>query len=140
LEKAFDKVPHRRLISKLRSYGLHTNVVNWIETFLHHRKQRVIINDASSDWESVLSGIPQGSVLGPLLFIIYINDLVDACGTDADIYLFADDAKIYKHITKLEDQALLQQTVNNFTNWTDKWLVKVNVQNVKLCLFVIGAP
>ena len=90
---------------------------------MDHRKQRVIINDAASDWENVLSGIPQCSVLGPLLFIIYINNLVDACGTDADIYLFADDAKIYKYITKLKDHALLQQTVINFTNWTDRWLL-----------------
>ncbi len=135
LEKAFDKVPHRRLLSKLRTYGMHENAISWIKAFLTTRKQRVKINDSLSDWEEVLSGIPQGSVLGPLLFIIFINDLVDQCENGASIYLFADDAKIYKHVSKLEDKTVLQQCVDSFMKWTDRWLVKVNVNKCKVMSF-----
>ena len=91
LEKAFDKVPHKRLISKLKSYGINADVIAWIEAFLSTRRQRVKINNVFSEWASVLSGIPQGSILGPLQFIIYINDLVDLCSN-------ADDAKLFRHI------------------------------------------
>ena len=73
LEKAFDKIPHRRLISKLYSYGLNENIILWIEAFLADRKQRVIINGVTSHWSDVLSGVPKGSILGPILFIIYIS-------------------------------------------------------------------
>jgi len=116
LEKAFDKVPHRRLISKLRSYGIDEQLVSWIEAFLIHRKQRVVVNGTTSEWEEVLSGIPQGSVLGPLLFIIYINDVVEACGDRVNVFLFADDAKIYNYIAHQQDEVMLQQTADNFIN------------------------
>jgi Reverse transcriptase (RNA-dependent DNA polymerase) len=135
LEKAFDKVPHQRLLSKLKNYGIHNDALNWIRGFLTDRKQRVVLNGASSGWEDVLSGVPQGSVLGPLLFIVYINDLVDACGDDAYIYLFADDAKIYKHVVRVEDTFALQHTLDKFIDWTDKWLVKVNVNKCKAVVF-----
>ena len=86
-EKAFDKVPHRLLLQKLRHYRLKENVINWIKSFLCYRKQRVKLNGFYSDWAEVLSGIPQGTILGPILFIIYINDLPDLCQQFVEIYL-----------------------------------------------------
>jgi hypothetical protein len=126
-EKAFDKVPHKRLISKLKSYGIDAKIVGWIEGFLIHRRQRVGIRGQYSDWRRVLSGIPQGSVLGPLLFVIFINDLPDFCEGASEIYLFADDAKMTKYITNTEDCNDLQKSCDLLQQWSERWLVKLNI-------------
>jgi hypothetical protein len=91
-QKAFDKVPHNRLLEKIKSYGIVGPTLNWIKDFLKNRTQKVMVNGAGSEWENVTSGIPQGSVLGPILFVIYINDLPDT--VESDSYLFADDTKV----------------------------------------------
>jgi len=92
-QKAFDKVPHRRLILKLQAHGFGGNVLRWIENWLCGRQQRVVLNGQYSDWKWVLSGVAQGSVLGPLLFVVYINDVDEQIASK--ILKFADDTKNY---------------------------------------------
>jgi len=131
-EKAFDKVPHKRLLSKLSSYKLHDSIIEWINNFLSDRHQRVRIGGEFSCWAKVLSGIPQGSILGPLLFIIFINDLVDICSDNIKMYLFADDAKMYCHIRNISDIDNLQSGIDKFVKWTDRWQVKLNTDKCKV--------
>ena len=95
---AFDKVPHKRLMKKMERYGISDRVIKWTSDFLNCRKQRVSVNGKTSDCHDVTSGIPQGSVLGPILFVIYINDMPNC--VDAAAYLFADATKVYKEIKK----------------------------------------
>ena len=101
-QKAFDSVPHRRLISKLRSYKINECLVRWVENYLQDRSQFVEINGDKSQWIPVTSGIPQGSVLGTLLFLIYINDLPE--NVNSTVYMYADDTKIYREIKSEYDE------------------------------------
>ena len=102
--KAFDKVPHLHLLKKILSYGIQGKVYGWIKDFLTNRVQRVVVNGSESDWSDVTSGIPQGSVLGPILFLIYINDLPDV--VEVLMKLFADDAKLYHTVTNSRENEL----------------------------------
>jgi hypothetical protein len=130
-EKAFDKVPHRRLLSKLLSYGVHPEVVKWIEMFLCFRTQ-VRINGKYSVSKEICSGIPQGTVLGPLLFVIFINDLPEHCGGDSELFLFADDAKLFKYINSAADSAILSECCQSLYNWAEKLLMKLNTDKCKV--------
>ena len=130
--KAFDTVPHARLINKLYAYGIRGNLLQWIQNFLTDRKQKVIVQGEKSQWADVASGIPQGSVLGPVLFLIYINDLPDV--VKKFVTIFADDTKehavIKSDVDTIEVQEvstkcqtgqksgklnLMQRNVNQFT-------------------------
>ena len=95
LSKAFDKVSHNKLLQVLTSYGIGGCLHKWITNFLTDRTQRVTIKDTLSKSLKVLSGVPQGSVLGPILFLIYIDDVTKACLSNSTIALFADDAKVF---------------------------------------------
>ena len=92
-QKAFDSVPHKRLLTKVKAHGIDDRVLAWVTDFLSDRKQTVVVNSAESKEAAVTSGIPQGSVLGPVLFVLYINDLPLAVKNQ--IRLFADDTKIF---------------------------------------------
>ena len=123
--KAFDKVPHLRLLSKLTSYGITGNTQNWIKSFLSNRKQRVSVNGALSDITDVTSGVPQGSVLGPVLFLLYINDING--NIKSSIRLFADDSIIYRNISSKTDHEILQTDLSQLQTWSDKWQMEFNV-------------
>ena len=97
-QKAFDSVPHERLLKKVESLGISGKLYGWIKDFLHNRKQRVALGNIFSEWSEVSSGIPQGSVLGPVLFIIFINDLPQ--NVTSTVKLFADDTKLYRKINR----------------------------------------
>ncbi|KAK3089449.1 hypothetical protein FSP39_003702 [Pinctada imbricata] len=128
-QKAFDKVPHKRLLHKLKGYGINGSLYSWLEDFLSNRKQRVVLNDVESKWAGVTSGIPQGSVLGPILFLIYINDLPDVVHNI--VKLFADDTKLYSVVNNINDQTSLQSDINNLLRWSDTWLLSFNADKCK---------
>ena len=105
-QKAFDKVPHQRLLLNLKAHGIGNDVINWIEKWLTHRRQRVIVDGEISNWKCVLSGVPQGSVLGLILFLIYINDLDD--DISSKVLKFAEDTTIFRKVTNGTDKQRLQ--------------------------------
>ena len=120
--KAFDTVPHRRLCKKLAAYGIKGPILKWITSFLEGRKQLVRVNQANSTTNHVISGIPQGSVLGPLLFVLYINDLPDK--VISSILLFADDTKIFKTVDSIIDSLVIQNDINELEKWSKEWLLQ----------------
>ena len=131
--KAFDSVPHRHLLAKLQAAGIEGEVLRWTRSFLTGREQRVGIRGAFSGWRNVWSGVPQGSVMGPTLFLVYINDLLD--GLQSEGKLFADDAKIYRRIKGSEDRNRLQGDIDKLHEWSNKWLLKFNEDKCKVMNF-----
>ena len=123
--KAFDSVPHKRLLSKVHSYGIRGNILNWIKQFLSGRKQRVVLNGFKSPWSNVLSGVPQGSVLGPLLFLIYVND-IPKCVKSSQVKMFADDLKLFSSNTMSNND--IQHDISNIEHWSETWQLPLNKQ------------
>ena len=123
--KAFDTVPHLRLLDKLKSYGISGAIFEWIKEFLCGRSQVVMVNGEKSIPASVVSGIPQGTVLGPLLFVVYINDILDSVSSDG--LLFADDTKIFRRIASCDDALILQSDINSMEEWAKEWQLKFNL-------------
>ena len=126
--KAFDKVPHARLMLKVRAHGILGSVANWIEEWLRNRKQRVVLNGRESDWTDVLSGVPQGSVLGPILFLIYINDIDNAldCVTTF-MKKFADDTKLASVVDDSAQCQKLQEQIDSLVQWAEIWQMSFNL-------------
>ena len=116
--KAFDQVPHKRLLSKLTSYGITGNTHKWITSFLSNRKQRVSVNGALSDITDVTSGVPKGSVVGHILILLYINDINEI--VQSSIHPFADDSIIYRKINSNIDHQILQTDLTELEKWSDK--------------------
>ena len=127
--KAFDKVPHQRLLQKLTSHGIDSKIKAWISGWLKQRKQRVTINGVFSDWREVFSGVPQGSVLGPVLFLIYINDLDN--GVRNWILKFADDTKLFGRVRNSYDGRRLQQDLDKLIKWSENWQMLFNMGKCK---------
>ena len=125
--KAFDSVPHKRLLIKLAAYGIDGALLKWIENFLSNRSQYVKVGNSVSDRSEVLSGIPQGSILGPVLFTIFINDLPDNIKSTCKI--FADDTKIYN---TPDNNVTIQEDLYTLQEWSDRWNLYFNVQKCKV--------
>ena len=130
MDFAFYSVAHNRLILKLDAYGIKSKILNWCKGFLSNRLQRVMLGEYVSDWKAVISGVPQGSVLGPLLFVIFINDL--CYNINNDCKLSADDTKVISISKSQEDKVMLQEDINSLNEWTNDWLVKFNESKCKV--------
>ena len=118
-QKAFGKVPHQRLLLKLKAHGIGNDVINWIEKWLTHRTQRVIVDSEISNWKSVLSGVSQGSVLHPILFLICINDLED--DIPSKVRKFADDTKVLRNVINVTNKQSLQDDLAKLVKRSYKW-------------------
>jgi len=129
--KAFDKVDHRILLKKLHKYGIRGNLHRWLQSFLSDRTQHVVIDGVSSTKTKVVSGVPQGTVLGPLLFLLYVNDIFDAV-KNALLKLFADDSKMQRIIHSLFDHELLQKDMESVTKWATSNNMELNINKFQL--------
>ena len=118
-QKAFDSVLYQRWQLKFKRYSIGGNILAWIEDVLHNRQQRVVVNGSSSDWAQVSSGIHQGSVLGPVLFLIYINDLPDTIHNI--LKLFADDTKLVGKVSTVDEVDIIQDDVYRAVDWSEDW-------------------
>ncbi len=125
-QKAFDKIPPNKLMFKVRQLEISGNVHNWIENWLSNRKQRVVINGTASDWAPVTSGVPQGSVLRSILFIIFINDI--DVGLNNFIAKFAHDTNIGNSVISDRDLQSLQDDLNKISAWFARWEMPFNVK------------
>ena len=129
--KAFDKVPHHRLICQLKSHGMGNSIINWIEHWLTDGRQRVVVDGKVSSWKSVLSGVPQGSTLGHILFLVYINDLEE--GATGKLLKFADGTKLFRKVKGIGDKQNLQEVIDKLVKWSEKWQMLINFGKCK-CL------
>ena len=132
-QNAFDKVPHQRLSIKLKSHGMGVNIVTWIQNWLNDRKQRVSVEGETSEWTALHSGVPPGSVLGPLLFLMYIDDLED--GVASNIRKFADDTNIFRRVQTKQECHTLREDLNRLVQWSEKWQMLFNQSKCK-CLHI----
>ena len=130
-QKAFDKVPHKRLLFKLEDLCINDCLLKWVRDWLGDRKQRVVVGGSVSSWNGVTSGVPQGSVLGPLLFVVYINDLDHAVGVSR-IKKFADDTKVYREVCDDSDAADFQAELDSVFNWSRDWGMFFNLDKCKV--------
>lgn len=134
ISKAFDRVWHKGLLLKLKTIGIRDPLLGWLTSYLSQRKQRVVIDGQSSNWSTVSAGVPQGSVLGPLLFLIYINDVTE--NLKSDCLLYADDTSLFDIV---DDPATSSQKLNNdlseIKDWARKWLVTINPSKTECMTF-----
>ena len=124
--KAFDTVPHSKLLHKLEHYGIQGSILLWLQAFLTTRTMRTVVEGEASEEVRVESGVPQGTVLAPLLFLCHINDLPDA--VKSQVRLFADDCLVYRTIKSFEDHLTLQKDLDNLQQWATDWGMRFNAK------------
>jgi hypothetical protein len=125
ISKAFDKVWHKGLLLKLQGAGIQGPLLDWFSNYLSNRRQSVVLPGAKFYWSSIKAGVPQGSILGPLLFLVYINDI--AVDLRSCVNLFADDTSLYLVVDHpIHAAETLQSDINKISLWADKWLVQFN--------------
>ena len=133
IAKAFDTVDHKLLLNKLSRFGITGNVLNWFKSYLSGRQQRVLLNGVISETLPVSSGVPQGSILGPLLFLIYVNDLPTSISSPSvDISMFADDTKCFSVVESPADACVLKTEASNVEKWALSWRLKFNPLKCKV--------
>ena len=130
--KAFDKVHHGSLLNKLEFYGIRNNTYLWIKSFLSERTQKVLVDGTESPLRSVKSGVPQGTVLGPLLFLTYINDMPNGLSEGTKLRLFADDSLLYREIRTERDSKILQEDLNKLQEWERNWQMEFHPQKCQV--------
>ena len=138
-KKAFDSVSHNELLVKLWSFGITGNLWKWFQSYLSCRYQRVLLNHCTSDLLPVLSGVPQGSILGPLLFLIFVNDIPDSVN-HSYMYLYADDTKCFRKVSSISDSLLLQEDLSQLSSWSQKWNLHFNSHKCVLVRFHSNHP
>ena len=138
LRKAFDSVSHTKLLYKLRTYGINGKLLNWLKSYLNDRQQCVRVGHTISCFLPVLSGVPQGSILGPLLFLLYINDL-PSCLKSSIMYMFADDSKCMHVINSFNDTIKFQDDLNTIYQWSQTWNLKFNLSKTAFIQFGNGS-
>ena len=129
--KAFHLVCHNIPLTKLYKYGVHGDLLNWCRDYLTERQQRVVVKGEASDWLTVTSGVPQGSLLGPLFFIVYINDL-GVISQDSSIALYADDSKMYRVISTQQDLSSFQIDRDKISDWCKMNKMRINAKKCKI--------
>ena len=133
--KAFDKISHKFLLSKLCYYVIINHTLSWIGAFLSNRTQTTVVNGVHSSYVEVTSGIPQGSVLGPMLFLLYINDINNTI--KSQIKLFADDSVLYRNICNQNYQVILQNDLDTISSWAERWLMELNINKCSVLSIIL---
>lgn len=136
VSKAFDRVWHKGLIFKLKQLGIDGELLAWISNYLYNRQQRAVIKSCKSDYKRTNAGVPQGSVLGPLLFLIYVNDISESLLSLTR--LFADDSSLFYSATSIFDiEGIINSDLQVLTNWAKQWLVNFNPLKTEAILFTM---
>ena len=131
--KTFDKISHRFILSKLHYYGIRNHTLSLIGAFLSNHTQTTVVNGVHSSYVEVTSGVPKGSVLGPMLFLLYINDINNAI--TSQINLFADDSVLYRNISNQNYQVILQNDLHTISSWAEKWLMELNINKCSVLFY-----